>query len=146
MFVCLAAAAYFHSVLIAGVSLFLVLLIVNDLFMEGGYSNLAPYSPEVFGVRMGARASGLGQGANGVGKILGPLSLAVIAGTGNVVAPQATMDAVLPAFMFLAACGLATGLAFTFLAPETHGKPIPQDADPAATAGGGAAASQLGTG
>ena len=146
MFVCLAAAAYFHSVLIAGVSLFLVLLIVNDLFMEGGYSNLAPYSPEVFGVRMGARASGLGQGANGVGKILGPLSLAVIAGTGNVVAPQATMDAVLPAFMFLAACGLASGLAFTFLAPETHGKPIPQDADPAATAGVGAAASQLGTG
>jgi putative MFS transporter len=55
--------------------------------------------------------------------------LALIAGTGNVVAPQATMDAVFPAFMFLAACGLATGLAFTFLAPETHGRPIPQDAD-----------------
>ena len=78
---------------------------------------------------MGARASGLGQAANGGGKILGPLSLALIAGTGNVVAPQATMDAVFPAFMFLAACGLATGLAFTFLAPETHGRPIPQDAD-----------------
>jgi putative MFS transporter len=129
MFVCLAAAAYFHSTIIAGISLFVVLLIVNDLFMEGGYSNLAPYSPEVFGVRMGARASGLGQAANGGGKILGPLSLALIAGTGNVVAPQATMDAVFPAFMFLAACGLATGLAFTFLAPETHGRPIPQDAD-----------------
>jgi putative MFS transporter len=55
--------------------------------------------------------------------------LALIAGTGNVVAPQATMDAVFPAFMFLAACGLAAGLAFTFLAPETHGRPIPQDAD-----------------
>jgi hypothetical protein len=39
------------------------------------------------------------------------------------------MDAVFPAFMFLAACGLAAGLAFTFLAPETHGRPIPQDAD-----------------
>jgi hypothetical protein len=90
MFVCLAAAAYFHSTIIAGISLFVVLLIVNDLFMEGGYSNLAPYSPEVFGVRMGARASGLGQAANGGGKILGPLSLALIAGTGNVVAPQAT--------------------------------------------------------
>jgi putative MFS transporter len=129
MFVCLAAAAYFHSTIFAGISLFVVLLIVNDLFMEGGYSNLAPYSPEVFGVRMGARASGLGQAANGGGKILGPLSLALIAGTGNVVAPQATMDAVFPAFMFLAACGLAAGLAFTFLAPETHGRPIPQDAD-----------------
>jgi len=144
MFVCLAAAAYFHSTIIAGVSLFVVLLIVNDLFMEGGYSNLAPYSPEVFGVRMGARASGLGQGANGGGKILGPLSLALIAGTGNVVAPQATMDAVFPAFMFLAACGLATGLAFTFLAPETHGKPIPQDAEEASGASRTAVASGAG--
>jgi putative MFS transporter len=69
MFACLAAAAYFHSTIITGISLFVVLLIVNDLFMEGGYSNLAPYSPEVFGVRMGARASGLGQAANGGGKI-----------------------------------------------------------------------------
>jgi hypothetical protein len=51
---------------------------------------------------MGARASGLGQAANGGGKILGPLSLALIAGTANVVAPQATMDAVLPAFNILA--------------------------------------------
>jgi hypothetical protein len=33
------------------------------------------------------------------------------------------------AFLFLAASGLATGLAFTFLAPETHDRPIPQDAD-----------------
>jgi putative MFS transporter len=77
---------------------------------------------------MWARASGLGQAANGGGKIVGPLSLALIAGTNNVVATQATMDAVFPAFIFLAVCGLATGLAFTFLVPETHGRPIPQDA------------------
>ena len=116
-------------------------LLRRGLLLEPG----ALHGRKLWGAH-GARSSRSGQMANGVGKILGPLSLAVIAGTGNVVAPQATMDAVLPAFMFLAVCGLATGLAFTFLAPETHGKPIPQDADPAATAGGGAAASQLGTG
>ena len=93
----------------------------TDFFNAGGFSNLAPYTPEAYGVRMGARASGLGQGANGAGKIIGPLSLAVIAGTSNVLKPAATEAAVFPAFMFLAYCGLAIGLAFTFLGGETHG-------------------------
>jgi putative MFS transporter len=73
-------------------------------------------------VRLGARASGLGQAANGVGKIVGPLSLALIAGSSNVVSPQATSDAVLPAYLFLAFCMLLVGLSFVFLAVETHGK------------------------
>jgi hypothetical protein len=34
--------------------------------------------------------------------------------------------------MFLACCGLAIGLAFTFLARETHGKAVPQDAEASA--------------
>jgi putative MFS transporter len=70
--------------------------------------------------------------------------LAVIAGTSNVLKPEATEAAVFPAFMFLAFCGLAIGLAFTFLARETHGKVVPQDAEtsaavavPVATAPGG---------
>jgi putative MFS transporter len=69
-----------------------------------------------------ARASGLGQAVNGVGKILGPLSLALIAGSSNVVSPQATFDTVLPAYLFLAFCVLLVGLFFVFLAVETHGK------------------------
>ena len=131
-FLTLAAAAYFHSLLIGGVSIFVIALAATDFFNAGGFSNLAPYTPEAYGVRMGARASGLGQGANGVGKILGPLSLAVIAGTGNVLKPAATAAAVFPAFMFLACCGLVIGLAFTFLARETHGKAVPQDAEASA--------------
>src|SRR5580698_3377032 len=81
-----------------------------------------PYTVEVFGVRLGARSSGLGQAANGVGKILGPLSLALIAGTGNIVSPKATGDAVLPAFLFLAFGMLLVGLSFTLLGVETHGR------------------------
>jgi putative MFS transporter len=126
-FLALASAAYFHSVLLGGISIFVVALAITDFFNAGGFSNLAPYTPEAYGVRMGARASGLGQGANGAGKIIGPLSLAVIAGTSNVLKPAATEAAVFPAFMFLACCGLAIGLAFTFLARETHGKAVPQD-------------------
>ena len=73
-------------------------------------------------MRLGARASGLGQAANGVGKIVGLLSLALIAGSSNVVSPQATSDAVLPAYLFLAFCMLLVGLSFVFLGVETHGK------------------------
>ncbi len=65
-----------------------ILLCASTFFIEGGFSNLAPYTVESYGVSLGARASGLGQAANGVGKILGPLSLALIAGTSNILSPQ----------------------------------------------------------
>jgi putative MFS transporter len=53
----------------------------------------------------------------------------VIAGADNPLSPKATADAVLPAFLFLGACSLAVGLAFTFLGTETHGRPLAQDHD-----------------
>jgi MFS transporter, putative metabolite:H+ symporter len=75
-------------------------------------------------VSLGSRSSGLGQAANGVGKILGPLALALLAGSGNVIAPKATAEAVFPAFVFLGAVMLAVALVYAFLGVETHGKPI----------------------
>ena len=99
--IALACAAYFSDTFVGGVPLLVVFLCCSTFGIDGSFSNLAPYTVEVFGVRLGARSSGLGQAANGVGKILGPLSLALIAGTGNIVSPHATADAVLPAFMFL---------------------------------------------
>ena len=68
--------------------------------------------------------SDLAQFANGVGKIVGPLCLALIAGADNLVHPQATASAVMPAFIFLAGAGLLIGLAFTFLGVEPHGRPV----------------------
>jgi MFS transporter, putative metabolite:H+ symporter len=116
---------------------FVVLLIPAALFFDGGFANIAPYSAEIFPVRLSARGVGLAQAANGIGKIAGPLCLALIAGTSNLVTPKATIDAVTPAFLFLAACGLAIGLAFTFLGVETHGRPLaletPQPAENAGT-------------
>ena len=100
----LAAAGYFSSVLIGdGFPLFIVLIAASAFFAEGGFSNLAPYTVEQYGVNLGSRSSGLGQAANGVGKIVGPLALALLAGSSNIIAPQATADAVFPAFLFHAA-------------------------------------------
>ena len=111
---------------IAGFPVFILALVITVFFLEGGASNLAPYIVEIYGVRLGARSAGLSQAANGVGKILGPLCLAVIAGADNPLSPQATADAVLPAFLFLGACALAVGLAFSLLGLETHGRPLAQ--------------------
>ncbi|MFZ5783476.1 MAG: MFS transporter [Pseudomonadota bacterium] len=120
----LGAAALLYDQTVLGYPAFVVLLIPAALFFDGGFSNIAPYSAEIFPVRLSARGVGLAQASNGVGKIAGPLCLALIAGTSNLVSPKATMEAVMPAFLFLAACGLALGLAFTLLGVETHGKPL----------------------
>jgi putative MFS transporter len=116
-------AGYFNAALIGdGFPLFVVLIAASAFFVEGGFSNLAPYTVEQYGVNLGSRSSGLGQAANGVGKILGPLALALLAGSDNIIAPKATADAVFPAFIFLGGTMLAVTLAFAFLGVETHGR------------------------
>lgn len=122
--VSLALAGYFHNDFVGSVPLFLVFLIVGALFFDGGFSNLGPYPAEIFPVQLSGRAVGLAQFANGIGKIVGPLCLAVIAGADNFVHPHATASAVKPAFFFLAGAGLLIGLAFTFLGVEPHGRPV----------------------
>ena len=122
--VALAGAGYYHGVFVDGFPLMIVLLAASAFCIDGSFSNLAPYTVESYGVRMGARSSGLGQAANGVGKILGPLSIAIIAGTSNFISPQATEGALFPAFLFLAGGMLLVALSFTFLGRETHGRPM----------------------
>lgn len=135
----LGAAGLFFDQTLFGYPAFVVLLVPAALFFDGGFANIAPYSAEIFPVRLSARGVGLAQAANGVGKITGPLCLALIAGASNLITPKATIDAVMPAFLFLAACGLAIGLAFTFLGVETHGQPLALQApQPAENAGTGA--------
>jgi putative MFS transporter len=125
--VALALAGYYNSVFVGGVPLMVVLMCASTFCIEGGFSNLAPYTVESYGVSLGARSSGLGQTANGFGKIIGPLSLALIAGTSQLVSPQQTAEAVFPAFLFLAFCMALVGLSFLFLGVETHGKAMVLD-------------------
>jgi MFS transporter, putative metabolite:H+ symporter len=131
--VALAAAGYYGSVFVGSVPLIVVFLAASAFCIDGSFSNLAPYTVESYGVRLGARASGLGQTANGVGKILGPLSLALIAGTSNFVSPKATEGALFGSFLVLAFGMALVGLSFLFLGVETHGQAmgVSDDAEPA---------------
>jgi putative MFS transporter len=118
--VMLALAAVFHDHYIEGVSLFFVFLLFGQFFYDGGYSNLNTYAAELYPVRLGARAMGVSAASAGIGKIMGPLSLGIIAGAHNLVTPKATATAVQPAFLFLAACCVVVGLSYSFLGVETH--------------------------
>jgi MFS transporter, putative metabolite:H+ symporter len=119
----LAAFCYTPTFLL-GVPLFVLAMMAAAAFFEGEAANISPWAVEAYGVRLGARAAGLAQAANGCGKVLGPLCLALIAGTSNLVSPKATADAVTPAFLFLGGCMIIVGLACTFFGPETSGKPL----------------------
>ncbi|SIO63588.1 MFS transporter, putative metabolite:H+ symporter [Bradyrhizobium erythrophlei] len=114
----------FYREFIAGWSVFALLVIFGAAFYSGSFSNMSPYVVEVFPVSLGARAFGLAQAANGVGKILGPVCLALIAGSNDVVSPKATADAIAPAFLFLAACEFAALIAIFAYRREPHGKPM----------------------
>jgi putative MFS transporter len=48
----------------------------------------------------------------------------VLAGSSNIIAPKATADAVLPAFVFLGGTMLVVALAYLFLGVETHGRTL----------------------
>ena len=83
----------FYREFIAGWSVFALLIVFGAAFYSGMFSNMSPYVVEVFPVSLGGRAFGLAQASNGIGKILGPVCLALIAGSNDVVSPKATADA-----------------------------------------------------
>jgi putative MFS transporter len=123
LMVMLAIVAFYRES-IAGWSVFALLVVFGAAFYSGCFSNMSPYVVEVFPVSLGGRAFGLAQAANGIGKILGPVCLALIAGSNDVVSPKATADAVAPAFLFLAACEFAALIAIFAYRREPHGKPM----------------------
>jgi putative MFS transporter len=120
----LALAAVFHGGEFGGVSLFLIFLIVGHFFYDGAFANVITYAAELYPVRLAGQGMGLSAASGGLGKILGPLALGLLAGSGNLVTPQATEQAILPGFLFLAGCCLGVGAAFSLLGEETHRRPL----------------------
>jgi putative MFS transporter len=120
----LAVAAFSERTEIAGASLFLIALSAAAFFVDGGFANLAPYTPEVFPTRLRTHGMGMAWAVSGVGRIIGPGVVALIAGTGDLIDPSATLDALAPSFLFLAAFSLLAGLAFVLVDIEPHGRDL----------------------
>jgi putative MFS transporter len=72
------------------------------------------------------RGSGMGfvYGVGNLGKFIGPAGLALIAGSSNLVKPQATLAALVPAFNYFAFWYLLGAVAFWLIGIETRGKTI----------------------
>ena len=83
-------AGYLNSVFIGGVSMFFLMIVLQSFFGSGNYSIVGPYMGELWPARLRGSSMGLVYGVGNLGKFIGPAGLALIAGSSNYVAPQAT--------------------------------------------------------
>jgi putative MFS transporter len=120
----LVLAAFSGDTEIAGVPLFLLALIPAAFFVDGGFANLAPYTPEIFPTSLRTHGMGLAWAVSGAGRIIGPLVIALVAGTGDLVEPEATLDALPASFLFLAGSALLVALGFFLIRLEPHGRDL----------------------
>lgn len=89
---------------LASPSSFWLPVLVGFVLADGSFSVCALYSTEIWPSRLRGSGAGLGGMAGSIGKIVGPMGLALVAGSNSVVMPSATAAAVGPAFAFLAFC------------------------------------------
>jgi MFS transporter, putative metabolite:H+ symporter len=110
------------------------LLLRQDLFWlpfgfafvlaDSGFAVMGMYTSEIWPSRLRGRGSGVCYMAGSVGKIIGPLGLALMIGASSMLRPAATVSALLPAFAYLAAMFLIAGLTYVFIARETRGQTL----------------------
>jgi putative MFS transporter len=117
-------AGAFPDVFIGTVSVFWLMLVAHAFFSGGSYSIIAPYLAEVWPTGLRASGMGLGYGVGNLGKIISPLGLALIVGGSNFIKPEARVDAIMPAMLFLAFWAALAAFAFLFLGIETKGRSI----------------------
>jgi len=120
----MALAGYFNDAYIGTVSVFFVLIMIQRFFGDASYAIIGPYLAEVWPNRLRASGMGFSYGIGNLGKIIGPLGLAVIVGSSNYVSPKVTLDAIFPALLFLAFWYGQAAIVFAFLGIETRGRSI----------------------
>ena len=120
----LIGAAIYHDVYLAGISLFWMLLIVYNAFGDGGFAIVGPYSAEVWPASLRTTGMGSAYGFGGFGKVIGPLGLALIVGSSNLVTPKASVAALVPSYSYLAAWFALAGFMYLLLGMETRGRSL----------------------
>ena len=125
----MALAGYLHDVYIGTISVFFVLIMIQRFFGDASYAIIGPYIAEVWPNRLRASGMGFSYGIGNLGKIFGPLGLALIIGASDYVSPKATLDSIFPALLYLAFWYGQAGLVFWFLAIETKGRSIEEISD-----------------
>ena len=136
-------AGYLHNVFIGGMSMFFLMILLQNFMGSGNYSIVGPYMGELWPARLRGSGMGLVYGVGNLGKFIGPAGLALIAGSSNFVAPQATLDALIPAFNYFAFWYVLGAAAFWFVGFETGNRSIAEIDAELATQSAAAAARRL---
>ena len=105
-------------------SVFFLMIMVQQFFGSGSYSMIGPYMAEIWPARLRGSGLGLAYGAGNLGKFIGPAGLALIAGSSNLVSPQATVAVLIPAMNYFAAWSVLGVVAALFIGFETRGRTI----------------------
>jgi putative MFS transporter len=122
--VTMALAGYYYDAYIGSLSLFFLFIMAQRFFGDASYAIIGPYIAEVWPNRLRASGMGFSYGIGNLGKIIGPLGLALIVGSSNYVSPKVTPDGIFPALLFLAFWYGQAGLMFLLLGFETRGRSI----------------------
>ncbi len=134
------AAGLLHDSFIGTVSVFWLLIIAADFFFDGGSAIMGPYAAEVWPSTL--RTSGMGSAYGFGGKIIGPIGLALIVGSSNIVKPDVTIAAIVPCFLYLGAWSALAGFAYAFIGFETKGRSL-EEIDQGLVAGRGSVTSAV---
>jgi MFS transporter, putative metabolite:H+ symporter len=124
--IAMALAGYLHDVYIGTVSVFFVLIMIQRFFGDASYAIIGPYLAEVWPNRLRASGMGFSYGIGNLGKIIGPLGLALVVGASDYVSPKATLEQIFPALLFLSFWYAQAGLVFLFFGIETRNVSIEQ--------------------
>jgi MFS transporter, putative metabolite:H+ symporter len=119
-----ALAGVFHGDTVFGLSAFWLLLMAAAFFFDGGFAVVGPYAAEVWPSHLRTSGMGSAYGFGGIGKVIGPLGLALVVGSSNVVKPEATLGAIQPAFLYLASWFALAGAVYLLFGIETKGRSI----------------------
>jgi MFS transporter, putative metabolite:H+ symporter len=119
-------SSYLRNEFLGTISVFWLMLVVAYFFADGGFAIVGPYAAEVWPARLRASGMGASYGFGGVGKIIGPLGLALIVGSSNIVKPEVSVGKIVPAFIYLGAWFALAGAVYGFFGMETRGRSIEQ--------------------
>ena len=119
-------AGVMHSTFVGGVSAFWLILIAAYFFADGGFAIVGPYAAEVWPSHLRTSGMGSAYGFGGIGKIIGPLGLALIVGSSNYMKPDVPLSEIPAAFFYLGAWFMLAGVVYLLLGVETKGRSIDQ--------------------
>lgn len=120
----LVVAGLIGNGLLLPASVFWLALMLAFVLADGSLAVCALYSAELWPSQVRGGGAGFAGLTGSIGKILGPVGLAVAVGSGNIVMPRATISAMLPAFGFLALFLLVCALSYLSFGIEASGRSL----------------------